>query len=161
MICLRNFRMLIIYINSKKALSDTLFPASVPLYFNCGHQFASIYHTQLCLGDSYLCSHTFKHGLGESAACSCGQCETTEHFFFDFPNYATLRSPILASVARLISPGINYNLLLDIEKSYLLNVLLKGSAELSTEDNKTLFLAVQDFISNTCRFNHLLCNYMY
>ena len=129
----------------------------MPPYFNSGHRFASIYHTQLRLGHSHLCSHTFKHGLGESDACSCGQRETTEHFFFHCPNYAALRSPFLASVARLISPGINYNLLL--AKSHLLNVLLKGSAELSTEDNKTLFLAVQDLISNTCRFSHLLCNY--
>ena len=90
----------------KKALSATLFPASVPLYFNSGHQFASIYHTQLCLGHSYLSSHTFKHGLGESAACYCGQCDSTEHFFFDFPNYAALTSPFLESVARLISQGI-------------------------------------------------------
>ena len=54
-------------------------------------------------------------------------------FFFDCPNYAALRPPFLASVARLISPGINYSLLLAIDKSYLLNVLLKGSAELLTE----------------------------
>ena len=143
----------------KKTLSATLFPASVPPYFNSGHRFASIYHTQLRLGHSHLCSHTFKHWLGESDTCSCGQHDTTEHFFFHCPNYVALRPPFLASVARLISPGINYNLLLAIDKTHLLNVLLKGSAELSTEDNKTLFLAVQDFISNTCHFNHLLCNY--
>ena len=43
----------------KKTLSATLFPASVPLHFNSGHRFASIYHAQLRLGHSHLCSHTF------------------------------------------------------------------------------------------------------
>ena len=121
---------------------------------------------------SHLCSHTFKHGLGESDACSCGQRETTEHFFFHCRNYAAVVNVRLLNIfsfivatmplldrPRLISPGINYSLLLTIDKSHLLNNVLKGSTELSTEDNKTLFLAVQDSISNTCRFNHLLCNY--
>ena len=92
-------------------------------------------------------AHACNYGLADSNLCCCGSKEDTEHFFFDCPIYA--RVGLLTSVADLISPGVNYNLLLHMGKNHLLNILLYGSAELSKAENLILFQAIHKYLKNT------------
>ena len=63
-----------------------------------------------------------------------------------------LRVDLLTSIRNLLSPGIDYNLLLNIDKKYVLKVLLRGSPDLTTEENEILFKSVQLFIAETSGF---------
>ena len=62
-----------------------------------------------------------------------------EHYFFECPKYVSLRADFLTSIRNLLSPGIDYNLLLNIDKKYVLNLLLRGSPDLTAEENEILF----------------------
>ena len=76
----------------------------------------------------------------------------TEHFFFDYPIYASLRVGLLTYIADLISPGFTYNLPLHMGKNHLLNILLYGCAKLSNAENLLLFQAIHIHLKNTNRF---------
>ena len=140
----------------KTSLASHLFPAKTQSYFHYGERFPSIYHTQLRLEHSPLNSHMHKYNQNAVPTCTCGSNESTEHFFLYCPKYAALRPALLSSIARLISPGVNYNLLLHSDKKYFLNVLLWGSCDLSTDDNTAIFAAVQHYIKYSRRFSFFL-----
>ena len=95
----------------------------------------AIYHTQMRLGHSCLNSHAFKH------------------YFLQCPIYAALRSSLLTSIANLICPGINYDLILHLDQGQIIEIILKGSHDLSYAVNTQTFKAVQDFIKMTKRFD--------
>ena len=132
-----------------------LFPSKPPTYFGQGDRLHEIWHTRLRLGHGTLNVHACNYGLADSNLCPCGSKEDTEHFFFDCPIYATPRVGLLTSVADLISPGVNYNLLLHMGKNHLLNILLDGSAELSKAENLLLFQAIHKYSKNTHRFEYM------
>ena len=139
----------------KKSLSKLLFPARPPSYLGDGERLPVIWHTRLRLGHSTLNYHGLLYGITDSDLCSCGLKEDVEHFFLMCPNYAALRTELLTSVSNLISPGVHYNLLLRIGKKHLIDVLLRGSSDLSTADNNLLFQAVHTFIKGTKRFENI------
>ena len=113
----------------------------------------AIYHTQMRLGHSCLNSHAFKFAFCDNDLCSCGQKETVTHYFLHCPIYAALRPTLLTSIANLISPGINYDLLLNLDQGRIIETILKGSPDLSYAVNTQIFKAVQDYIKMTKRFD--------
>ena len=75
--------------------------------------------------------------------------------FYTVPSiYAALRPTLLTSIANLISPaGINYDLLLHLDQGRIIEIILKGSPDLSYAVNTQIFKAVQDFIKMTKCFD--------
>ena len=45
--------------------------------------------------------------------------EDQEHYFFECPKYVSLRVDLLTSIRNLLTPGIDYNLLLNIDKKIM------------------------------------------
>ena len=136
----------------KRSIANMLFSSKPPIQ---GDRLPNIWHTRLRLGHSTLNAHACNYGLADSNLCRCGSKEDTEHFFFDCPIYATPRVELLTSVADLISPGVNYNLLLHMGKNHVLNILLYGSADLSEAENLILFQAIQKYLKKAHRFENI------
>ena len=130
----------------KTKLSTCIFPKPAPSYYNYGEHLSAIYHTRLRLGHNSLNYHAHAYGLSDTSLCKCGSPETIKHFFFYCPNYATLRPSLRKSICTWISPNVNFNLLLHLDKLYIINLMLRGSENLSTADNISLFKIVQTFI---------------
>ena len=57
-----------------------------------------------------------------------------------------LRPTLLTSIANSISPVINYDLLLHLDQGRIIEIILKGSPDLSYGVNTHIFKVVQDFI---------------
>ena len=97
--------------------------------------------SRLRMGLSALCQHRFTYNLVDDASCpSCGQRETTSHFFFKCPAYAVPRNELYNSLAQL-SFDIN-------NKRQLLHTILYGS-----HSNQELLLEIVfKFLAETHRF---------
>ena len=67
------------------------------------------------------------------------------HFFFQCPNYAALRSDLLAAAARIASGQYS-----DQQK---VEVFLFGSSDMSNNENVEIFSHVQHFIGESKRFS--------
>ena len=147
---LRNIQELLAF---KKLLISTLFPIRSPTYFNIGYRFPSIWHTQIRMGHSKLKYHTYMYNLSDNDLCDCGSTETTEHYFLVCPRYAAQRIGLLTSIASLVMPGVHYSVLSQIKKDYIIDIILRGSSDLSISDNFELFKAVQTFIDRSKRFS--------
>ena len=108
------------------------------LYY-VGNRFAAVLHTRLRLGRSKLNAHLYDIGITQSPKCRCDQgIEDVWHFFFVCPYYAVPRDHLHRMV-------INY-------APFGIETVLYGVSESSFEINKKIFLAVQDYILKTKRF---------
>ena len=87
---------------------------------------------------SALNQHLFSKNIVNSPSCSCGAVEDSHHFLFVCNLYIDLRRTIFQVVSVIQQP--------------LLNLLVFGSQELANDQNKTIFIAVQEYIVNTKRF---------
>ena len=68
----------------------------------------------------------------------CGVVEDTKHFFLTCYRFRNMRQKFLNKVSTFCQPT--------------LDVILYDSTELSVEENKQIFLAVQDFVLKSKRF---------
>jgi len=112
---------------------------------------ASIAHTRLRLGLSPLKQHLYAHGIMPSSLCiqcNSGAEETTRHYLLQCPKYAECRHDLLSNLLPVIG-GLNINI---NDTSNFTKLLLNGSANLSSENNTTLFKLVETYIRNTKRF---------
>ena len=75
------------------------------------------------------------------------------HTIFYTVPYMLLSDQLLTSIANLISPGINYDLLLHLDQGRIIEIILKGSPDLFYAVNTQIFKAVQDYIKMTKRFD--------
>ena len=107
-------------------------------------------------GHSLLNFDLYKYGLSESNLCSCSGVEDVNHYFFDCPKYSEYRTDLLKSVAKLLSPGVHYSLLLHEDKKHILEIMLHGCTHLSVVENQSLFHNIQTYIKRTRRFEKLL-----
>ena len=119
-----------------KLNSDMITP---PRYYNTGKRLAQILHTRLRTKCSALRQHLHSKNIVDSPECDCGLIEDTKHYLFVCHRYADLRQELFDSISEICHPN--------------LNVLLNGDPSLSFNQNKDIFLAVQDFIIKTKRFN--------
>ena len=111
----------------------------VPAYFYCGVRKNQILHTRLRTNCSSLAADLFSKNIIPSPICSCGQRETTYHYFFQCMNYDNLR-PLLLNEISIYCP-------------VTLETVLKGSEALTAEENEIIFLAVHCFIEKSKRFD--------
>ena len=92
------------------------------------------------------------HGV-DDPNCSCGaMLENNVHYFLECPLYARARDELMTIVRDIVSPNVHVNLFRDLDRLYLVNLLLRGSADLSTMDNIAIAHATQSFIIKTGRF---------
>ena len=105
---------------------------NIPKYFSpfdyALDRYSSVIHTRLRLGACGLNYYLFKIDVKSSPICSCGfDNETITHFFLQCPNYAALRSDLLAAAARIASGQYS-----DQQK---VEVFLFGSSNMSNNEN--------------------------
>ena len=61
---------------------------------------------------------------------------------------------MLSEISEIVFPRTNYNFITTLMSDYFCSVLLKGSEDLSLDDNKKVFNYVFKFIDESGRFNH-------
>ena len=82
--------------------------------------------------NSRVNSHLFSKNIIDSPLCICGAIEDTRHYLFVSTRYLDLRQELINAVSAMCEPT--------------LNVLLYGNTEMSYEQNKEIFLSVQNYI---------------
>ncbi len=117
----------------KRMLSSNL--SIVPKHFLYGNRKSQVLLTRLRTKCSSLSHDLFGKNIVPSPKCSCGQVETTHHYFFNCNRYNHIR-PILFDQISRYSP-------------VSLEVLLKGNSSLSYDDNTSIFSAVFSFIERS------------
>ena len=100
-----------------------------------------------------------RHRVGFIPSSHCPNCtasrEDPAHFFLLCPRYAAQREVLLRGVAPVLTPGIDFHLLIpdtNTGRTDLTNSLLFGSPILPHQDNSTIFELVNDYIMHTRRF---------
>ena len=111
-----------------------------PRHYYEGNRLQQIFHCRLRANNADLNANLFTRNLAMSPNCTCGAEETTDHYLLECQNYKDERAAMIIDISHCNVTAI------DIE------ILLKGCPTLSDSDNKTLFLAVQEFIGITNRF---------
>ena len=109
-----------------------------PSLFHVKNRIGQIYHSKLRTNCSSLNSHLFSKNIIDSPLCICGAIEDTRHYLFVCTRYLDLRRELINAVSAMCEPT--------------LNVLLYGNTELSYEQNKKIFLSVQNYIAKSKRF---------
>ena len=119
-------------------------------HFSCGSKLGNKLLTQIRVGRSDLQLHRFTIGLSESTECQChSKSESPEHYFLQCFLYSPERQVLLNLFEHYIPTFKNLN------RKQKLNILLTG---INTDNpeffylNKTLTIAVQNFILETKRF---------
>ena len=109
-----------------------------PKFYFIGKRLGQIHHARLRTNCSSLNLHLFSKNLTDSPLCACGSVEDTYHYLLVCNRFSNLRRDLLNAVSLICRPTID--------------VFLFGNDELSTEQNKNIFLAVQNFVLKTKRF---------
>ena len=112
----------------------------VPSYYYVGDRKAQIIHCRLRLQTSDLFDDLKLRHLRDDSICTCGDdIETAKHFLLHCSNYSEIRT----------------NTILTLPENWSdINSLLKGNPLLSNAENETIFLCVQNFITQTERFSN-------
>ncbi len=125
--------------------------------YSLGHGYSKTIHTRLRLGLSGLNSHLFKYNLSHNKYCNfCpgNRVENSEHYLLKCDQYTNARTFLLLEVKRIICPDINISLLRDLCPTYLTQILLEGSDDLTVNINSRLFECVYRYIKMTKRFEY-------
>ena len=109
-----------------------------PKYFCDGKRLGQIYHARLRTICSSLNHHLFTKNIVDSPLCTCGSVEDTHRFLFSCYRNTNLRVELFEKIVPICTPT--------------LGVLLFGNCELSSVENKKIFLAVQAFLLKSKRF---------
>ena len=109
-----------------------------PKYYFDGNRLGQIYHARLRTNCSALKHHLFTKNIVESPFCDCGLVEDTNHFLLICDRFRNQRQEMINKVSAICRPS--------------LNILLYGCHELDNLQNREIFLAVQDYIIRTKRF---------
>lgn len=124
--------------NALRLNSD--YPKQLPKHFSYGPRKLNIILTQIRCSASFLNYDLFKINIVASPNCNCGfPREDAEHFFFFCKRYSLLRNDLLHS---LIWVPFNIDL----------NLITKGSANLTLDENIRVFRNVYKFIKESKRF---------
>ena len=83
----------------------------------------------------------------ETPACECGKPqECTSHYILECIKYETQRRDMLEKLCAILTPNVNYKLIMQQAKDRLLHIMLHGSDELTEEMNTEICDIVQCFI---------------
>ena len=109
-----------------------------PSYFNSGSRLGQIYHARLRTHCSSFNEHLFTKNIVDSPLCVCGKVENTHHYLFDCTRYDDLRREFLNAVFYYCEPTVN--------------TILFGNSALTSTQNQNIFIAVQDYLIKSKRF---------
>ena len=109
-----------------------------PSYFNSGSRLGQNYHARLRTHCSSLNEHLFTKNIVDSPLCVCGEVENTHHYLFDCTRYDDLRRELLNAVSHYCEPTVN--------------TILFGNSSLTSNQNQNIFIAVQDNLIKSKRF---------
>ncbi len=141
-------------INSHKALKTrlkSLNTKKIPDYYHCGSRSLNILHTKLRLGCSDLNYDKNLIGISNSNVCQCGEIETAEHYLLECGRNLVAKVIMLDSITDLLlAKGFAQN---TIDEMLGVDLLLRGSEELSSDENIQIFKLVHIFISDSKRFS--------
>ena len=113
--------------------------SKVPKYYRAGNRYISVLHARIRNTCSNLLSDLYMNYLSPSPTCSCSEeVEDAEHYFFRYSNFRNERETLFRSTRYLHPLNIN--------------ILLFEDENLTTDENTTIFTAVQTFIKDTRRF---------
>ena len=107
-----------------------------PKYFNVGSRLGQVLQARLRMECSALNADLYRKNIVNSPSCQCGGFENAQHLFFTCPLYAESRR--------------NLSIRLD---NYSINQLLYGIEHSTLQENTTLFIEVQNFLTSCGRFN--------
>ena len=107
-----------------------------PKYFNVGSRLGQVLQARLRMECSALNADLYRKNIVNSPSCQCGGFENAQHLFFTCPLYAESRK--------------NLSIRLD---NYSINQLLYGIEDSTLQENTTLFIEVQNFLTSCGRFN--------
>lgn len=117
-----------------------------PKHYSYGKRKDNIIICQLRNSKSQLNLHLYDDHLADSPSCTCGAAvESTHHFLLECPNYRDQRQELINALQD--HPHIYETMTLSTDN------LLKGSLNLSFEDNCTILNNVSTFIELTSRFD--------
>ena len=109
-----------------------------PKFFFDGKRLGQIYHARLRMRCSSLNAHLYSKNIIDSPLCACGSFEDVQHFLLSCTRYAGVRQELFNKVSPI--------------SQLSLNVLLFGNPELPNSANKQIFLAVQEYLIKSKRF---------
>ena len=110
----------------------------IPSYYFDGKRLGQIYHARLRTNCSSLNQHLFSKNIIDSPLCACGAVEDTTHFLFRCHRFNNLRQELFVTITSICQPTSN--------------ILLYGAEYLTYTENKQIFLAVQEFLIKSKRF---------
>ena len=119
-------------LNQNRIMSNKLF------YYGCRKM--QTIHTRLRTKCSSLNHHLFLKNIIDSPLCSCGQIETTEHYFVNCPLYSNIRHDLINTVTSVTQ--------------FSIDVLLYGDNTRSFNENVEIFDAVHQYIKHSKRFEN-------
>ena len=111
---------------------------SVPSFFNHGTRKQQVLHARLRTNCSSLANDLYTKNILDSPNCSCGQVETTTHYFLRCPRFDAQRTRMLEAIANICPVS--------------LKLLLFGDPKLNDDSNSSIFSAVHTYIIQTGRF---------
>jgi hypothetical protein len=115
--------------------------AKPPSYYNIGNRYLNILHTRIRNNCSALHNDLFHANLIHSPSCSCGySTENAEHFLLYSKRFDAQRNILYRS---LLAANVHIDL----------NTLLFGSQIYNIDTNRHVFITVQTYIKETCRFS--------
>ena len=107
-------------------------------FYFTGKRLGQLYQARLRTNCSSLNLYLYSKKLTDSPLCACSSVEDTYHYLLVCNRYSNLRRDLLNTVSMICRPTID--------------VFLYGNDELSTQQNKNIFLAVQNFVIENKRF---------
>ena len=135
---MRNINSLNLFKTSARKLIQL---SCVPAYFLLGERYLQIIHARLKNHCSILNDDLFNNLLDQNRFCDCsGEVENAEHFFFECQFYTDQRRILLTSTHSF--QPLNTQL------------LLRGSNNISNDENAIIYLAVQRYIKDTKRLKN-------
>ncbi len=141
-------------INSHKAIKARLKNSSitvVPKFWNYGPRKWNVLHCKLRLGCSDLNYDKHFIGISNTDECACGESETADHYLLQCGNNLVSKIKMLDTItAMLETRGMDMG---EIDQYINVDLLLKGSPDLTYEENTIIFKSVQTFIKESKRFS--------
>ena len=112
------------------------------MQFHIGNRTDQINLCQIRLNFSFVNDQLYTKSCIESPSYSCSAVPETPQHFFDCLNYQDQRQELFSSISNFLSPDYPLSL----------NLLLRGSTDLTVNSNVFLTTEVLKFIHNSARF---------
>ena len=115
----------------------------IPSFYFVGVRLGQIYHARLRTSCCSLNQHLFSKNIIDSPLCVCQGVEDTYHFLFNCERFYNLRQELFNKIISICQPS--------------LNILPFGGEQLTDFENRHIFIAVQEFLLKSKRFDVAYC----